>query len=191
MRAMGPSVPLQWLNLEGLGLNWLTSIWRAIQAYHDLPTPSGYTPHQILFRRDRITQDLLWANPAKARDCQEFMANAEEMAAEVTEALTKENQKCVQYQEKAPVAKYHVGHAVWLECPLNLSEHRQTINYVAAEVPKWLSEDTYTLKVGERLFQGQNHTQEKPGVPDPGGRHVQFDDIDIEVDEHQPFMEEN
>ena len=106
---------LKKLHLERPSLNWLTSMWRAIQAYHDLPTPSGCSPHQILFGRDRIEQGLPWATLEEAVDCEEFMANAEEMAAKVTEALTKEHEKRRQYQEKAPVTKCKVGDTVWLE----------------------------------------------------------------------------
>ena len=36
---------------------------------------------------------MQWATPGKALDCEEFRANAEEMAAKVTEALTKEHEK--------------------------------------------------------------------------------------------------
>ena len=53
------------------------------------------------------------------------MANAEEMAAKVTQALTKENEKRRCYQEKGPVAKYKVGGTVWLGHPSKLSEHCQ------------------------------------------------------------------
>ena len=45
----------------------------------------------------------------KALDCEGFMANAEEMAAKVSEAVTKAHWKRRHYQEKASVAKYTVG----------------------------------------------------------------------------------
>ena len=41
---------------------------------------------------------------------------------------------------------------MWLERPSKLSEHRLATYYVPAEVQKQLGEDTYTLKVGERLY---------------------------------------
>ena len=44
-------------------------------------------------------------DPGKALDCEEFIANAEEMAAKVTEAVTKEHEQHRHYQEKAPVTK--------------------------------------------------------------------------------------
>ena len=80
-------------------------MWRAIQAYDDLPSPSGYFPHQMISGRDRIELGLPWATRGKATDCEDFMANAEKTAAKVTEELTKEHGKRRHYQEKAPVAK--------------------------------------------------------------------------------------
>ena len=55
---------LKKLLLERLGRNWLTSMWRAIKAYHDLPTRCGYSPHHTLFASDRIKPGLPWVTPA-------------------------------------------------------------------------------------------------------------------------------
>ena len=49
---------LKKLHLERPCRHWLTSMRHAIQAYHNLPTFSGYSPNQILFGRDRIEQGL-------------------------------------------------------------------------------------------------------------------------------------
>ena len=179
------------LHLERPGRNLLTSMWYVIQLYHDLPTPSGYFPHQILFGRDQIKQRLPWVTLGKAPDYEEFMASAEEMAAKVTEALTKEHEKRHHYQEKAPVTKYKVGDPVWLERPSILSEHRQATYYVPAAVQKRLGEDTYTLKLGERLYRAWRHSQEKTPVSNPRGKHIQFDYADMEVDEGDPSSEEH
>ena len=165
-------------------------MWRGIRAYHNLPTPSGYSPHQIKFGRGRFEQGLPWATSGKALDCEEFMANAEAMAAKVTEALTKEHEKHRHYQKKAPVAKYKVGDPVSLEPPSKLSDHRQATYYVPAEVQKRLGEDTYGLMVGERLYRDQHHFQMKPRIPDPRGKHIQFDYADLEVDEDDAVTEE-
>ena len=97
---------LKKLHMERPVRDWLISIWRAIQAHHNLSTPSGYSPHQIIFGRVWMEQGLLWATPRRALDCEEFMANAEEMVAKFTEVLTKQHNQRRHYQEKAPVAKY-------------------------------------------------------------------------------------
>ena len=46
------------LHIEEPGRNWYLSLWRALQAYHDLPGPSGSSPHRILFLRDRVSRTL-------------------------------------------------------------------------------------------------------------------------------------
>ena len=55
---------------------------------------------------------------------------------------------------------------------------------------KQRGEDTYTLKVGERLYRDRHHSQLKAHVRDPRGKHVQFDYADQEVDENDTFSEE-
>ena len=182
---------LKKLHLGRPGRSWLTNMWRAIQAYHDLPTPSGYSPHQILFGGNRIEQGLPWATPGKGLNCEEFMANAEEMAAKVPKALTSGREKRPHYQGKVLVTKYKVGDTVWLERPSKVSEHRQATYYGLAAVQKRLGEDTYTLKVEERLYRDRHHSQMKPRIPDPGGKHVQFDDADLKVNDDDPFTEEH
>ena len=182
---------LKKLHLERPGCNWLTSMWRSIQAYHDLPSPSGYSPNQILFGRDRIEQGPPWATPGRALDCEGFMANAGEITANVIQALTKEQEKPRHYQKKARVAKYKVGDAVWLDRPSKLSEHRQATHNIPAQVQKQLGEDTDTLKVGERPYQDRHHSNMKPRVPDPRGKNFKFNYAELEVDEDNQFTEEH
>ena len=84
-------------------------MWHPRQAYHDLPTRSGYTHQEKSFGKDRTQQVLPRATSERAEDCEEFMANVEEMAANVTEALT----------------GHQAGNAVWLERHSEVSKHRQ------------------------------------------------------------------
>ena len=52
----------------------------------------------------------------------------------------------------AEVTPHPVGDAVRRGRPSKLSEHRQIILYVLAEVQKRLDEDRYTVQVRDRLF---------------------------------------
>ena len=54
----------------------LREMWRAIQAYHNLPTPSGLSPHQILFTRDRLSRSLPWYTNGLAKDAVEAFKEA-------------------------------------------------------------------------------------------------------------------
>ena len=40
------------LHIDEPGWNWYNSLWRVLHAYHDLPGPTGLSPHRILFLRD-------------------------------------------------------------------------------------------------------------------------------------------
>ena len=53
------------LHIDEPGRNWYNSLWRVLQAYHDLPGPTGLSPHRILFLRDRVSRTLPWLNHGK------------------------------------------------------------------------------------------------------------------------------
>ena len=40
------------LHIDEPGSNWYNSLWRVLQAYHDLLGPTGLLPHRILFLQD-------------------------------------------------------------------------------------------------------------------------------------------
>ena len=40
------------LHIDEQGRNRYNSLWRVLQAYHDLPGPTGLLPHCMLFLRD-------------------------------------------------------------------------------------------------------------------------------------------
>ena len=48
------------LHIDEPGRNRWNSLWRVLQAYHDLPGPTGLSPHRILFLRDRVSRTLPW-----------------------------------------------------------------------------------------------------------------------------------
>ena len=57
------------LQIDEPGRNGYNSLWRVLQGYHDLPGPTGLSPHRILFLRDRVSRTLPWLNHGKvARD---------------------------------------------------------------------------------------------------------------------------
>ena len=53
------------LHIDELGWNWYNSLWRVLQAYHDLLGPTGLWPHRILFLRDRVSRTLPWLSHGK------------------------------------------------------------------------------------------------------------------------------
>jgi len=72
------------------GLPWAELLPRALRHLHDLPGPSGYSPYQILFGRDRPLANV----PLKAReattkvtDMEDFMRRMRQLDKQVVEAL--------------------------------------------------------------------------------------------------------
>ena len=76
------------LHIDEPGRNWYNSLWRVLQAYQDLPGPTGLSPHHILFLRDRVSRTLPWLNHGKvAQNAIAMMAEADNTAAKVCKAL--------------------------------------------------------------------------------------------------------
>ena len=78
-----------------------------LQAYHDLPGPTGLSPHRILFLRDRVSRTLPWLNHGKvARDANAMMAEPDETAVKVCKELRDEHEKRAKYFKQGKVQKY-------------------------------------------------------------------------------------
>ena len=94
------------LHIDELGRNCYNSLWRVLQPYHDLPGPTGLSPHRILFLRDRVSRTLLWLNHGKvARDTSAMMAEAGDTAAKVCKAPQDEHEKRAKYFKQGKVQK--------------------------------------------------------------------------------------
>ena len=104
------------LHIDEQGRNWYNSLWRVLQAYHDLPGPTGLSCHRILFLRDRVSRTLTWLNHGKgARDANAMMAEADDTAAKVCKALQDEHEKRAKYFKRGKVQKYALQDTVWVE----------------------------------------------------------------------------
>ena len=140
------------LHIDEPGWNWYNSLWRVLQAYHDLPGPTGLSPHRILFLRDRVSRTLLWMNHGKvARDANAMMAEADNTAAKVCKALQDEHDKRAKYFKQGKVQKYALQDTVWVERHHKdvLSRHRQASWYVPGVIVRKVGQDVYAVRVGD------------------------------------------
>ena len=81
------------LHIEGPERNWFHSLRRVLQAFHDLPGPTGLSPHRIFFLRDEVSRTLPWMNHGKvARDADAMMSEADATAAKVCKSLHDEHE---------------------------------------------------------------------------------------------------
>ena len=165
------------LHIDEPGRNWYNSLWRVLQAYHDLPGPTGLSPHRILFLRDRVSRTLSWLNHGKvARDANAMMAEADDTAAKVCKALQDEHDKRAKYFKQGKVQKYALQDTVWVERHHKdvLSRHRQASWYVPGVIVRKVGQDMYAVRVGDNKILDRDHTQLRPRAPDPSERPVTF-----------------
>ena len=173
------------LHIDEPGRNWYNSLWRVLQAYHDLPGPTGLSPHRILFLRDRVSRTLPWMNHGKvARDANAMMAEADDTAAKVCKALQDEHDKRAKYFKQGKVQKYALQDTVWVERRHKdvLSRHRQASWYVPGVIVRKVGQDVYAVRVGDNKILDRDHTQLRPRAPDPSGRPVTFEFTAGDVD---------
>ena len=186
------------LHIDEPGRNWYISLWRVLQAYHDLPGPTGLSPHRILLLRDRVSRTLPWLNHGKvARDANAMMAEADDTAAKVCKALQDEHDKRAKYFKQGKVQKYALQDTVWVERHHQdvLSRHRQASWYVPGVIVRKVGQDVYAVRVGDNKILDRDHTQLRPRAPDPSGRPVTFEftagDVDSDdEDEDDDFTTE-
>ena len=173
------------LHIDEPGRNWYNSLWRVLQAYHDLPGPTGLSPHRILFLRDRVSRTLPWMNLGKvARDANAMMSEADDTAAKVCKALQDEHDKRAKYFKQGKVQKYALQDTVWVERHHKdvLSRHRQASCYVPGVIVRKVGQDVYAVRVGDKKILDRDHTQLRPRAPDPSGRPVTFEFTAGDVD---------
>ena len=173
------------LHIDEPGRNWYNSLWRVLQAYHDLPGPTGLSPHRILFLRDRVSRTLPWLNHGKvARDANAMMAEADDTAAKVCKALQDEQNKRAKYFKQGKVQKYALQDTMWVERHHKdvLSRHRQASWYVPGVIVRKVGQDVYAVRVGENKILDRDHTQLRPRASDPSGRPVTFEFTAGDVD---------
>ena len=166
------------LHIDEPGRNWYNSLWRVLQAYHDLPGPTELSPHRILFLRDRVSRTLPWLNHGKvARDANAMMAEADDTAAKVCKALQDEHEKRAKYFKQGKVQKDALQDTVSVERHHKdvLSRHRQASWYVLGVIVRKVGQDVYAVRVGDNKILDRDHTQLRPRAPDPSGRPVTFE----------------
>ena len=166
------------LHIDEPGRNWYNSLWRVLQAYHDLPGPTGLSHHRILFLRDRVSRTLPWLNHGKvARDANAMIAEADDTAAKACKALQDEHEKRAKYFKRGKVQKYALKDTFWVERHHKdvLSRHRQASWYVPGVIVWKVGQDVYAVRVGDNKILDRDHTQLRPRAPDPSGRPFTFE----------------
>ena len=182
------------LHIEEPGRIWFHSVWRVLQAFHDLPGPTGLSPHRILFLRDRVSRTLPWMKHGKvARDADATRSKADTTAAKVCKSLHDEHEQRAKYFKEGKIHKYSLKDTVWVERHHNdvLTRHRQQSWYIPGVIVRKLGQDVYAVQVGDNKTLDRDHTQLRPRALDPTGRALTFEftagDLDSDDDGEEDY----
>ena len=171
--------------------NWFEEMWPALKAHHDTPTPSGLSPHEILFGRDPLGRGLPLSGDGMAMDAKEFFARQEATARDIRQQLEKEH---AEYQESGPSStaqKVRVGDPVWVIRPRPMGTHRTKTWFTPREVVRRIGEDTYRIKVGHGQFWERHGSQLCLREPDLRGQRVSLDYAAHEADSDDDYAEQD
>ena len=166
------------LHIAEPGRNWYHSLWRVLQAYDDLPGPSGLSPHCILFLRDRVSRTLPWMNHGNvAREANAMTSQADDTAEKVCDAMVAEHAKRSEYFQSGEVHKYRLKDTVWAERQHKdvYSRHRQQSWYIPGVILWRTGQDVYVIQVGNNKTLERDHTQLLPRDSEPHGRVVSLE----------------
>ena len=183
---------LRKLHLENPKKNWFRETWRATEAYHDLPAPSGLSPHQIFFTRDRLSRSLPWYTTGPGKHAVEAFKEAEDIAKLVKDALAKEHAKRQDKTPKGPITSFKFGGHVWVERPRPLGTHRTRTWYTPRNIAKRVGPSTFLVQTGPSQFKTRHKTQMQDRVPHITGKHVDFQYTKHEDDsDEDEYLEED
>ena len=166
------------LHIEEPGGSWYHSLWRVLQAYHNVPGPSGLSRHRILFLRDQVSRTLPWMNHGNvAKEANAMMSKADDTAKKVCDAMVAEHAKRAEYFQSGEVHKYRRNDTVWVERHHKdvLSWHRQQSWYIPGVILRKTGQEVYVIQVGNNKTVERDHTQLPPREPDFHGRAVTFE----------------
>ena len=150
------------LHIQEPGRNWFHSLWRALQAFYDLPGPTGLSPHRILFLWDRVSRTLPWMNHGKvARDAEAMMSEADATAGMVCKSLHDEHERRAKYFKDGKIHKYSLKDTVWVEHHHKdvLTRHRQQSWYIPGVIVRKIGQDVYAVQVGDNKILDRGHIQ--------------------------------
>ena len=140
------------LHIEEPGRNRFHSLWRVVQAFHDLPGHTGLSWHRILFPRDPVSQTLPWMHHGKvARDVDAMMSEADARASKVCKSLHDEHERRAKYFKEGKIQKYSLKDTVWVERNHTnvLNRHRQQSLYIPEVIMRKIGQNVYAFQVGD------------------------------------------
>ena len=156
---------LQKIHMEH-GWNWVQALPRALKVHHDMVGPTGLSPYQVMFGRDRLVQGIPYLPHRVAEDAQEYFHRMEALDQHLSHVLQTQHDKIAQKSPHQERTGFHVGDLVWAYKPTSLSSQSKL-------EAKWLGPFQVVQKLGHRSY----NLQDRRGTQ-----------LQVHVDQLKPYM---
>lgn len=141
---------LRKLNAEQ-GINWVSALPAILRQIHDLPGPTGFSPYEILFGRERELPMVPFAHAKECEDAELFFQRMQETDRKVAEILnTKHAKKSSQLNLNRPDLKtFTAGSKVWYLRPERSGDKLDSRWLGPALILERTGESSYVIRVNE------------------------------------------
>ena len=108
------------------GINWVESLPKVLQQYHDAVGESGFSPYEIIFGRFRSLGGPPYQPPIEAEDAKSFIERMKTVDEKVAEILNTKHEKMVERvnRSRKPRPSFAIGEKVWIYKPTKIGGHR-------------------------------------------------------------------
>ena len=130
----------------GEGINWVGALPHALRLYHDCPGPTGWSPYEIVFGRERSLADFPRRGAAQCEEAADFFNRMQAMDTKIAKELDKIHAAQQGYinEKRREGHQHRVGDKVWVIRPKQLGGNKIS--------PWWLGPYPIVAREGERSF---------------------------------------
>ena len=154
-------------------VNWYKGLSVALQAYHELPGPTGVSPHVAVFGRDLTCTQLPWHQPGMALDAEECVTKRKELHRLISHSLCREHTAADDRRDcTEPGPIYKNGDAVWVLRPRPVGIQRFKFWWTPAVLKKKIGLSTHGISTNRGQIKAAHSSQLKHRLTDLTGAHV-------------------
>ena len=141
---------LRKINVEGK-YTWVEALPAALNAIHNLPGPTGFSPYQVLFGRERLMGNIPYTPSIENEDAKAFFERMKILDENVAKTLNEIHEKRAQ-RENASIPtpiEFSVGQKVWYRRPEGSGDKLDSRWLGPALIEQRISQNGYQIRVGE------------------------------------------
>ena len=130
-------------------INWVEALPLALTKYHDAPGPLGYSPHNIVFGRERNLAGIPYTPNRECEEARDFMDQRAEIDRLLSDQLNEAHQNQADYynSRRRDRRTFTVGEKVWLIRPKKVGGNKIKSWWTGPfPIVKQLGKDVYALQ---------------------------------------------